>query len=198
MPLLTEHLRRRRYAMVEPFLRGKVLDIGCGNAATALSLESVQRYVGIDYRPTLVAHQREQFPQHEFYVCDVDHEPLPLREMRFDTVLMAAIIEHLANPGWVLDQVTGHLRPEGRLVITTPTPRGERVHWLGVRVGLFHPHAAEEHKGAYDRQCLEGLLAAHGFSVVQYRPFELGANQLVVCRPADATHSQSMQQGAKQ
>ncbi len=185
MPPLTNYLRRRRYAMVEPFLRGEVLDIGCGNAATALPLGSVQRYVGIDFRPALVAHQQEQFPQHEFYVCDVDREPLPLEDWRFDTVLMVAVIEHLAHPGRVLDQVAGHLRRGGRLVITTPTPWGERLHWLGARVGLFHPHAAAEHKRAYDRRQLEALLAAHGFQVVLYQTFEFGGNQLIVARRGD-------------
>ena len=182
MPLLTNYLRRRRYAIVEPFLRGEVLDIGCGNAATALPLGSVQHYVGIDYHPILVARQREQFPQHEFHVCDVDREPLPIDGQHFDTVLMIAIIEHLAHPGRLLGQVAGHLRPGGRLVITTPTPWGERLHRLGARVGLFHPHAAAEHKHAYNRRQLEALLAAHGFQAVLYQTFELGGNQLVVGR----------------
>lgn len=185
MPLLTNYLRCRRYAIVEPFLRGEVLDIGCGNAATALPLESVRRYVGIDYHPALVARQRRNLPQHEFHVCDVDREPLPVNGQRFDTVLMVAVIEHLADPGRLLEQVAGHLRPGGRLVITTPTPWGERLHRLGARVGLFHPHAAAEHKHAYDRRQLEALLTACGFSVVIYRPFELGGNQLVVGRRAD-------------
>jgi hypothetical protein len=52
-------------------------------------------------------------------------------------------------------------------------------------VGLFHPDAAEEHRAAYDRPRLQKLLATHGFSVLLYRPFELGANQLVVGRRAD-------------
>lgn len=185
MPLLTEYLRRRRYAMVQPFLCGEVLDIGCGNAATSLSLDAAQHYVGIDYHPALVSYQRERFPQHEFYVCDVEQEPLPTDGMWFDTVLMAAVIEHLANPGRVLDQVAGHLRPEGRLVLTTPTPWGERIHRVGARLGLFHPDAAAEHKHAYDRRNPEALLTAHDFSVVLYQTFELGANQLVVSRRTD-------------
>lgn len=182
MPLFTEYLRRRRYAMVQPFVRGAALDIGCGVAVRSLALESVERYVGIDYNPALVAELQEQFPQHVFHQCDVDQEPLPLGPGRFDTVLMVAVIEHLADPSRLLDEVAGYLHPEGRLVITTPTPWGERLHRVGARVGLFHPDAAAEHQQAYDRQDLEALLAAHGFAVVLYRSFELGGNQLVVGR----------------
>ena len=49
MPLLTEYLRRKRHAMVEPYLRGDVLDVGCGNAAMSLALDDVQHYVGVDF-----------------------------------------------------------------------------------------------------------------------------------------------------
>lgn len=186
MPLLTEYLRRKRHAMVEPYLRGDVLDVGCGNAAMSLALDDVHHYVGVDFNEIVLARQRELFPQHEYHQCDIDQELLPLGDRRFNTVLMVAIIEHLANPGWVLDQVADHLHPEGRLVITTPTPWGERIHSVGARVGLFHRHAAEEHKDAFNGRRLKTLLTTHGFSIERYQPFEFGANQLVVCRLADS------------
>ncbi len=180
MPLLTEYVRQRRYAAIQPFIRGAVLDIGCGIAVTALSLEATHRYVGVDVNAALVADMRRRFPQYEFHCCDVDQEPLPVGDQRFDTVLLVAVMEHLTDPGWVLAQVANCLHPTGRLVITTPTPWGLRLHKWGARLGLFHPHAAEEHRHAYDRRRLEALLSDHGFSVLLYRRFELGANQLVV------------------
>ena len=182
MPLLTEYVRRRRYAAIQPFIQGAVLDIGCGIAVTALSLEAAHRYVGVDVNAALVVDMRRRFPQYEFHCCDVDREPLPVGDQRFNTVLLVAVLEHLTNPGWVLEQVADCLHPAGRLVITTPTPLGLRLHRWGARLGLFHPHAAEEHQRAYERRALETLLAAHGFRVVLYRRFELGANQLVVGR----------------
>lgn len=183
MPLLTNYLRRRRYAMVEPYIRGDVLDIGCGNAAMTLTLDNATHYVGVDFNAIVLARQRELFPQNEYFQCDIDREPLPIQDRQFDTILMVAILEHLAHPDHVLAQAAGRLQPEGRLVITTPTPWGERVHAVGARVGLFHPDAAEEHEQAFGRRRLASMLTAHGFAIERYQTFEFGANQLVVCRP---------------
>ena len=180
MPLLTEYVRRRRYAMIRPFVRGEVLDIGCGNMLETFKPENLCRYVGIDANAALVANMRRLFPEHEFYLCDVEREPLPVHGRRFDTVLLVAILEHLTDPHWVLAQVRDHLRPTGRVVITTPTPWGMWLHKWGTQLRLFHPHAAEEHVRAYDRRALEALLTAHSLQMVLYRRFELGANQLVV------------------
>jgi len=180
MPLLTRYARQQRYAAIRPFVCGDVLDIGCGNMLKAFKPENLRRYVGIDVNPALVANMRRLFPEHEFHLCDVEREPLPVHGQRFDTVLLVAILEHLNDPHRVLAQVAEHLRPTGRLVVTTPTPWGMRLHDWGTRLGLFHPHAAEEHVRPYERRALEALLEAHGFKVVLYRRFELGANQLVV------------------
>ena len=180
MPLLTGYVRQRRYAVIRSFVRGDVLDIGCGNMLKSFTPENMRRYVGIDANPALVANMRRLFPQHDFHLCDVDREPLPVHGQRFDTVLLVAVIEHLARPGWILSQIADCLRPAGRLVITTPTPWGLWVHRWGARLGLFHPHAVQQHRHAYDRRSLEALLTAHGFTMLLYRRFEWGANQLVI------------------
>lgn len=43
-------------------------------------------------------------------------------EDRFDTIVAGELIEHLSNPGLFLEQVLKHLKPGGRLIITTPYP----------------------------------------------------------------------------
>src|SRR5216683_6823005 len=39
---------------------------------------------------------------------------------KFDTIVAGELIEHLANPGLFLQQACAHLKPGGRLVLTTP------------------------------------------------------------------------------
>ena len=48
-------------------------------------------------------------------------ESFELRE-KFDTIVAGELIEHLANPGLFLRQARAHLKPGGRLVLTTPNP----------------------------------------------------------------------------
>lgn len=41
---------------------------------------------------------------------------------RFDTIVAGELIEHLSNPGLFLERARQHLRPGGRIVLTTPFP----------------------------------------------------------------------------
>lgn len=43
---------------------------------------------------------------------------------RFATVVASEVIEHLANPGLFLERVKAHLKPGGRIVLSTPVPFG--------------------------------------------------------------------------
>ena len=174
---------RRRNELVSRYVRGDVLDIGCGLGTMIPFLDAGQRYVGIEISQEFVAYLSQQFPQHRFYNCNLDEEPLEFDEEGFDTVLLVAVIEHLAHPEKVLAEVQEYLRPGGSLVITTPTLWGQRIHRLGARLGLFHLHAASEHVRAYDYAAMRDLVNRAGLELVEYRRFELGVNQLFICRP---------------
>ncbi len=54
-------------------------------------------------------------------VLDIDRL---LRGQRFDTVVMAALIEHVERPYDLLRLVRGHIAPGGRRVVCTPNPFG--------------------------------------------------------------------------
>lgn len=77
--LLTGYLHRRRNAAVQRYLKGDVLDIGCGPAIVARWLDSSQRYVSVDIQPEWITYLRREFPQHTFIQPDIDREPLWLR-----------------------------------------------------------------------------------------------------------------------
>ncbi len=51
---------------------------------------------------------------------------------------MIAVIEHLFNQKFVMDEVSNVLKPGGKVVVTTPTPFGnDVVHRVGATLGLF-------------------------------------------------------------
>src|SRR5581483_10064345 len=145
-PLLSNTIRGRRYAMALPYISGRVLDIGCGQADLAGLIASRDEYIGLDINPALLASGEQRFPQHRFYAADLEACPLPaeLAQQRFDTITLIALLEHMAQPARVLDQLAALLRPRGRVVATTPTPLGHRVHRLGAQLGLFYREAVED------------------------------------------------------
>jgi 2-polyprenyl-3-methyl-5-hydroxy-6-metoxy-1,4-benzoquinol methylase len=179
-PLFTGFLQRQRLKMVRPYLQGDILDLGCGDASLLAWVSPGQVYVGVDSRAPLVANLKRRFPEHRFYRRDLDRDPLGLPR-RFHTIVLLAVIEHLSDPGRVLSQLPASLHPGGRVLMTTPSPIGDRIHQVGARAGLFSREASQEHKIIFTRSVLRDYLWQNGLELNLYRPFLFGGNQLFVC-----------------
>jgi 2-polyprenyl-3-methyl-5-hydroxy-6-metoxy-1,4-benzoquinol methylase len=167
-----------------PFVHGDVLDIGCGWTKLPDMLTNEQIYVGIDIASVVLKYCTNRYPQHTFCYRNLDVEPLALNEYRFNTVIMAAVIEHLRFPKRVLWEVRTLLASDGLLIVTTPSPLGNLVHQIGSRIGLFYPESVVKHVQIFGRHALLSTLSGCSYQVVRYRIFSMGMNQLVVCRPS--------------
>ena len=185
MTLLSPFLSERRLAAVAPFLRGDVVDLGCGGAAVVARLKPGQAYVGVDWRAAAIQQLCSRYPQHQFFQRDLDTQPLALPR-RFDTVLMLAVIEHLRRPEHLFAQLRGLLNPGGQVVMTSPSRWGNWLHGLGARAGVFSRVAAGEHYLIFSRARLAAMVRPHGLDLVHYRSFLLGGNQLFVCQAQPA------------
>jgi len=181
--LLGPFIRRQRTAMVAPYVRGDVLDIGCHDAATlGWPNLAIGRYVGTDIDEQALARARAKYPDREFICNDIDREPLGF-DREFDCVVLVALIEHILNQRHLLEQCRTALRPGGFLVLTTPTPFGnDIVHRVGGRLGLFSRSVEDHHVVIYDRRRLQAAAEMVGFSLHRHRYFQLGCNQLAILR----------------
>lgn len=54
------------------------------------------------------------------FSCDVDREPLPFGDNRFELVTCASVFEHLYNPRFALREMTRVLKPGGLLMLEMP------------------------------------------------------------------------------
>ncbi len=183
--ILTQFLIDQRVVQVAPYVKGSVLDLGCGRAPILQTLPVSAQYLGVDAYKPVIAHLTERYPGRRFLCRDFEREPLAISE-HFDTILLMAVIEHLSKPEQVLAELLPLLQPGGHLVLTTPTPFGNQIHHLGSRVGLFSKEAAEDHKFIFDQRSLETLLTRCGFQVIQYKRFLFHQNQLCVAKAARA------------
>jgi SAM-dependent methyltransferase len=184
-PLLSRLIQERRYQVSRSFIDGDILELGCGTATITEALHPGQSYTGIEYGPRIMEWLKQNRPGYDFYRYDLDRDEINL-DRQFDTILMVAVIEHLADPRHILRQMPRLLRPGGRLVITTPTPFGNLIHSIGVNLGLFYKTAAQDHKHIYDQVSLPHLLKECGLEVIKYRSFILGGNQLCVSQLSTA------------
>lgn len=179
-PLFSPYLQMKRFEAVEPYLQGKILDLGCGGAEILSWLKTGQRYVGVEGNFETVRRLKNAYPSFEFFLRDLEHDEINITQ-KFDSVLLIAVIEHLRNPEYLLRQIPGLLSPSGNLVITTPTPLGDRLHKIGARLGLFSMIAVHDHEQIYTYQTLKETLSRAGLIIREYREFLFGGNQLCVC-----------------
>ena len=177
--LLTRFLSQQRFRQVRPYLQGSVLDIGCGYANLLEHISPVQVYVGIESVSQIYQWLLKNHPDREFHLVDIDSQDLDLGR-KFDTIVMLAVVEHLTQPKKALCQIAAHLNPGGTLLITTPSPLGDRIHHLGARFKLFSQRAAEDHEIIFTRSALQTLLNDCGLQIEKYQKFLLGGNQFFV------------------
>ncbi len=111
-----------RYAWAGQFARGRrALDAGCGAAygSRMLADAGASEVVGIDKDERVIAAMAPTMPAGvRLDVGDVT--ALPYEAGEFDLVVCFEMIEHVAEPERVLDELRRVLRPGGLLVISTP------------------------------------------------------------------------------
>lgn len=174
--VLSPYLRRQRLEAARPYIRGRVLDFGCGTADIC-AFVGEGRYVGVDIDGSILEVARRRYPSAGFYT-PAEYSKLPPGE--FDTVSALAVIEHLPDPAGFLGEMKSKLAPSGKIVLTTPNPMLDWAHGLGSRVGIFAKESHDEHQSLLDRAGIAAAAAAAGLKVLLYRRFLFGANQLAV------------------
>jgi SAM-dependent methyltransferase len=182
-PIFSDFLRRQRLEAASPYICGDVLDLGCGITGVLALLRPGQYYVGVEGHIEMLRWLKENHPGHEFYQRDLDKDELSLAG-QFDTVLLLAVIEHLKNPDKILSQIPRYLKPDGRLLITTPSPMGDVIHKIGARMGLFYLEAVREHETIFTYDALRARLERNKLKIIHFQSFLLGGNQLFVCQSA--------------
>ncbi len=180
--LLTRRVGAARLAAALPHLPagGNVLDVGCGLTDLPRRFAG---YVGCDRNPDVLAAQRREFPERDFFEWDIAADAAPpglFGKGPFEGILLLAVLEHVRGPSEVLARLSPLLSPGGRLVATTPHPSGRWPLEAGAALGLLSAHAHDEHETLLGREALADAGRGAGLALVVYRRFLLGMNQLAV------------------
>jgi len=175
-------LRTSRYAKVVPYLRGNLLEIGCGTSPLLHDFRSTfTSYTGCDLDADLIARLSTRYPEGTYHVVDLDHQDLPSDWVAFDTILATAVIEHLFNLEMVMSRLAERLAVGGRILLTTPTPFGNDIVLpITARVGLTSADAFADHINILNKRRMNLLAAEVGLEVIKYSTFQLGMNSFAV------------------
>ena len=155
----------------------RVLDLGCsqGLLARPLLAQNVQ-VVGVDIGPGEdLAQELSEYHQHDL------ERPLEIPfEREFDYVVCADVIEHIVNRTQLLRGARRYLKPDGRLIISTPNI-ALWFYRLSLFVGRFEygPRGVldETHVHLFTGATFRREVEKAGFEIVHQRvtalPFEV-------------------------
>jgi 2-polyprenyl-3-methyl-5-hydroxy-6-metoxy-1,4-benzoquinol methylase len=180
MKALDRELQRQRIAKALPFVDpgSTVLDIGCADGEFfAAARGKVADGVGVDL-------QQPDSWVGEPYELRVGPFPDVLHPGEtFDAIVALAVVEHVPEDSLAIwaKAIPEHLKPGGRLVITTPSPRVDEILHALIRLRIIDGMEAHEHYG-FDPASVPGIFGSDALVLEVRRRFQLGLNHLFVFR----------------
>lgn len=170
-PILEPFLRWLRFESCKNFYLPhlKILDYGCGPTFPFYKYLTSRNflpslYIGCD--PLLKSLTNDK----SFKTVN----SLTSIHQKFDIISMFAVMEHVDYPGYDFTFLTKHLRRDGLLMLTTPSPAGKSVlEFLCYRLGLVSKREIDEHKHYYSIQEIESIFTHLGFKKVVARHYFL-------------------------
>jgi 2-polyprenyl-3-methyl-5-hydroxy-6-metoxy-1,4-benzoquinol methylase len=154
--------------LAEKQIRGKILDIGCGNGSMARTLEASGHEVwGCEWDPAGVEIANRAKPR-RFMRWDLNdpHEKFPWSE--FQAVISSEVIEHLFLPRNLFRLVSRVLKPGGLVIVTTPY-HGYLKNLVICLAGKWDRHHDVTHDGGHIKffspRTLGCMMKAEGFQI---------------------------------
>ena len=155
----------------------RVIDIGCGNGQLCKSISDSldSDIVGVDNDNEGIEIAKKAYPNLRFYKFGVQDDPDELINSQngqlFDLAVTTEVIEHLYSPHLLLDYAYKVLKPNGKIVITTPY----HGYWKNLALSIFDKwddHHTPLWEGGHIKfwsiKTISKLLATNGFKLINY------------------------------
>jgi SAM-dependent methyltransferase len=104
-----------------PLDAADILDVGCGGASLALAFSRLNpraRVFGVDHDPEVAALASERC--HAFASVDVEQDPLPFGDQKFDCIIYGDVLEHMRSPLDVVARQLSSLADGGTVLVCAP------------------------------------------------------------------------------
>jgi 2-polyprenyl-3-methyl-5-hydroxy-6-metoxy-1,4-benzoquinol methylase len=139
----------------------RLLDVGAkwgGLAAHVADLAPGVDYTGVDLSEHNV--ERARSSGLDVRLADVA-QGLPFDEGEFDCIVCLELLEHLAEPVALLEELRRVLRPTGRIVVSVPNPYS----WVEIFRELVDRPDPEGHLTGFTTPVMRNVLALSGFEL---------------------------------
>ncbi len=127
-------------------ITGKMLDVGCGIKPYQKLFNKVEEYVGMEFNSDEL---REKSKADFFY----DGKSFPFQDNSFDSIICTEVLEHIFNPDEFLSEINRVLKPNGKILLTTPF--------------VWYEHSEPYDYGRYSSFGLSSILNKHKFQILK-------------------------------
>ena len=154
-------------------LRGRVLDVGCGeqlyrDEIAALIRAGTIAYTGLDPDEESLARFHAAIPDATLRLGDIErYEDEPAS---YDHVLCLRAMNHVFDLDEALARMARVLKPDGRLLLLEMTPFAMLRRAEQIAAADRAPRAGHQHFRNVASEDVLPLVARHGFRVVEHRP----------------------------
>ncbi len=161
--------QHRRIDWVISMLYGSVLDVGCGEGmltqfTVAQPYVDKRNIIGVDPSLDLLRFATHWHTPAHF--VNSFGEYLPFRDGVFDCVVAAELIEHVIEPGTLIDECRRLLKPMGLLIVTTPLDE-RKWHVPGTLPNPLHVRE-------YSEEMVMELMSSHDFKTITIKSGKIG------------------------
>ena len=143
--------------LLEKYIVGEnldILDIGVGTGTISKELDKLGKTIHIDNSDSVISFNKKVNPELEIIKAEVPWNTSVLEDKKFDYIVMFNLLEYVDNGRWIVDVLKSHLKPEGKILISTMS--GSSV--LGINdkaYGIIHKYSLEELKEMFSLELLK-------------------------------------------
>ena len=127
------------------FIKGDILDIGCGSKPYEKIFKKKEKYIGIDIKDSSHNHKNSKV---DIYY---DGRNIPFEDNSFESVVCFEVLEHIKNPEFTLTEINRVLKGNGNLLLTMPF--------------AWFEHELPNDYQRYTENGLKNLILKNGFTI---------------------------------
>ncbi|MBL7197349.1 MAG: class I SAM-dependent methyltransferase [Candidatus Omnitrophica bacterium] len=153
----------------KPFVKGKLLDFGCGDGQFLHMISKYcESFYGVDISEVAIKKALNKYPDIKFAVLN-ETGVTDFPDNFFDTICAMDILEHILDVESTLEELRRILKPRGKLLIATNELT--RIKMLLITLHsldkYFYP--TSPHIRYFTRRNLADILRKKGFEVIGYK-----------------------------
>lgn len=150
----------------------KIIDMGAGKGLL------VQKLRAMGYDASGV-----DLEQGENVISSNLNHILPIESNSIDLVTSLANIEHLEKPEINLSEIYRMLKPNGQLILTTPSLAAKPIlEFIAYKLKIIDEAEIRDHKFYFTKKTLEQAIKKTGFENFVISTFQLGLNLCIIAQ----------------